>query len=38
MLLSEKEHIEIRPEGAANVGEQEVDGVERDWIETGAPG
>jgi hypothetical protein len=33
MLLGDQEHVEIRPEGAADVGEQEVDGVQRQWVE-----
>jgi hypothetical protein len=28
MLLGHQEHVEIRPEGATDVSEQEVDGVE----------
>jgi hypothetical protein len=34
MLLGDQEHVEIRPQRAAHVGQQEVDGVEtpvRDW-------
>jgi hypothetical protein len=38
MLLGDQEHIEIRPEGAAHVGEQEVDSVERQRVETLALG
>jgi hypothetical protein len=38
MLPSDQKHIEIRPEGAAHVGEQEVDGVKRQRVETPAPG
>ena len=34
MLLGDQEHIEIRPERAADVGQQEVDGVERERVET----
>ena len=34
MLLGDQEHVEIRPERAADVGEQEVDGVERERVET----
>ena len=33
MLLGDQEDIEIRPQRAAHVGEQEVDGVERARIE-----
>jgi len=38
MLPGDQEHIEIRTEGAAHVGEQEVDGVQRQRIETPALG
>ena len=38
MLLGDQEHIEIRPDRAAYVGEQEVDGVERERAETLALG
>ena len=34
MLLGDQEHVEIRPEGAADVGKQEVDCVERERAET----
>ncbi len=34
MLSGDQEHIEIRPKGAADVGEQEVDRVQRPWVET----
>jgi hypothetical protein len=34
MLPGDQEHIQIRPEGAAHVGEQEVDGVQRQRVET----
>ncbi len=33
MLLGDQEHVEIRPERAAHVGQQEVDGVERERVE-----
>jgi hypothetical protein len=33
MLLGNQEHIEIRPHRAADIGEQEVDGIERKRIE-----
>jgi hypothetical protein len=38
MLPGDQEHIEIRPEGAAHVSEQEVDGVQRQRVETPALG
>ncbi len=34
MLPGDQKHVEIRPEGAPDVGKQEVDGVERERIET----
>ena len=34
MPSRDQEHVEKRPEGAAHVGEQEVDGVQRERIET----
>jgi hypothetical protein len=34
MLLGDQEHIEIRAQRAADIGEQEVDGVERERVET----
>ena len=36
MLLGDQEHVEIGSEGAADVGEQEIDGVERERAETPA--
>jgi hypothetical protein len=33
MLLDDQEHVEIRPQRAAHVGQQEVDGVERERVE-----
>ena len=36
MLLGDKEHVEIRPEGAADIGEQKVDSVEGERAETPA--
>jgi hypothetical protein len=33
MLLCHQEHVEIRPQRAADVGQQEVDGVERARVE-----
>jgi hypothetical protein len=33
MLLGNQEHVEIRPQRAAHVGQQEVDGVERERAE-----
>ncbi len=38
MLLSDEEYIEIRPEGAAHVGEEEVDRIQRQRVETLALG
>ena len=38
MLLGDQEDIEIRPERTAHVGEQEIDGVERERVETLALG
>jgi hypothetical protein len=38
MLLGDQEHVEIRPQRAADIGEQEVDRVERKRIETPAVG
>jgi hypothetical protein len=38
MLLADQKHIEIRPEGAAHIGKQEVDGIERQRVETPALG
>jgi hypothetical protein len=38
MLLGDQEDIEIRPDRAAYVGEQEIDGVERERVETLALG
>jgi len=38
MLLGDQEHVEIRPKGAAHISEQEVDGVERERVETLARG
>jgi hypothetical protein len=37
MLLGDQEHIEIRAESAADIGEQEIDGVEREGVEALAP-
>jgi hypothetical protein len=36
VLPGDQEDIEIGSDGAAHVGEQEVDGVKRDWVETAA--
>ena len=36
MLLGDQEHVEIRPERAAHVGEQEIDGVERERVKAPA--
>jgi hypothetical protein len=38
MLLGDQEHVEIRPQRATHVGQQEVDGVERERVETLALG
>jgi len=38
MLSGDQKHVEKRPEGAAHVSEQEVDGVQRQRIETPALG
>jgi hypothetical protein len=34
MLLGDQEHVEIRPQRAADIGEQEVAGVKRERVET----
>jgi hypothetical protein len=38
MLLGDEEYVEIRPQRAADVGEQEIDGVERERVERLARG
>jgi hypothetical protein len=36
MLLGNQENVQVRPKRATHIGEQEVDGVERTRVETGA--
>ncbi len=33
MLLGDQEYVEVGPQRAAHVGQQEIDGVERAWVE-----
>jgi hypothetical protein len=38
MLLCDEKDIEIRPDRAAHIGRQEIDRIEREWVETFALG